>query len=807
MRSQLLYCNQVTQRPSLSVSGDTHTFPTLQVGKQYSFSLRFLDNLNGQLIETFPKIRAIRANVGFDDFRPTAGTVKVQVGPGASTGDNTTAALNFNESGDALKNKLNALVGITPHDFTVESDSGSYFVRRASGEDFTLTVRENLLKPVSFVRVRKWQDTAGWVTELRFVQSPLAFTDTAAPVLPPKPYFEPVVNGVDYGDGLSQNEVQNLVIPRAFRGHFYVWYKKTALSSPVRTQLFSRADGVAQYEAALNLVMAPDGGKATVTNPETGKARFEFGGDLAGWDLPLLTVEVPTEGTPPGDWTFLLDLNTVEAWRAVLATGAAAVPFSLEIDVPEVEGDDESPSKTIPVWDFQLSLKRPLTFEGLATAQPVSWLRKPNPKTYLPYNQTQVGAGQFYYSPPALLGDGEETHFEIDHNLGVPALTGLCVQDVTDGRVLKESEYEIHVTNAGDSLEIDFVAAPAASSILVTLATPQPLDLFVNDLEVEIAQVVGLGDVITNLTGRVTDLEAVLPGTGPAATASQASGIEIELPETQEVLFFKGVTKDAWGEDGPDASKLGRAPLMLPAVHDATVTSYTTGDLPAIAADSVWSNDSSGVLEMGRGIYGGRVLVSGFFASDGRVRYAARRDATTTSYFPTGFDRELWRIFINDKMLRVNRTLDVQWGLALQLVGASSNAQWVLVVEKGTAPSQATPATTGTNLENVAWDATPILSQRIILTGNRQTHSFGVRIKRSLVALVDTLTMDTMLYGVWEGNNAAAPAAANFALRARLINFDTENALAADARGWVTYEVIGPAGEEEEEDKPKATIS
>jgi hypothetical protein len=42
---------------------------------------------------------------------------------------------------------------------------------------------------------------------------------------------------------------------------------------------------------------------------------------------------------------------------------------------------------------------------------------------------------------------------------------------------------------------------------------------------------------------------------------------------------------------------------------------------------------------------------------------------------------------------------------------------------------------------------------------------------------------------VWSGNNDAAPADANFAVRARLVKFDTENI--ADPRGWVGYQIIG----------------
>jgi len=51
------------------------------------------------------------------------------------------------------------------------------------------------------------------------------------------------------------------------------------------------------------------------------------------------------------------------------------------------------------------------------------------------------------------------------------------------------------------------------------------------------------------------------------------------------------------------------------------------------------------------------------------------------------------------------------------------------------------------------------------------------------------LTAQRNLYGIWTGG-AQTPASANFAVRARLIEFDTEDAV-ADAKGTVYVALSG----------------
>ncbi len=91
-------------------------------------------------------------------------------------------------------------------------------------------------------------------------------------------------------------------------------------------------------------------------------------------------------------------------------------------------------------------------------------------------------------------------------------------------------------------------------------------------------------------------------------------------------------------------------------------------------------------------------------------------------------------------------------------------------------------APTATNLQDIVWNATPMLSQRLILSGVNVVHHFGVAIVR---AADGSITGNQLLYAAWLAA-AAAPGSANFALRARLIQFDTENSI-VNAKGTVSY--------------------
>ena len=772
------------------------TPPELTFGESLTLALRLFKNSEGTAISAPLDVSSLKASIGRVDARPKGGEFAIKIGTAPADTTNTTAALTFNAAASSLADKLNAVDAHTAYgEARVVYCNGSWLMFFGDQSvEVPLEVVNNGLWPVSFGRINAWQIDGKWVHELRLTQAPVAFTSGHDLVLPPAPEITRIqAGGTDPSGTYFWNEIQQLYVPQEFLGSYIIkrGYAKTA-------QL-SREDGTDAIQTALQVLGADC---FTVTLPLSNKPTIEFIGDYAGLPQDLLVAEV--KQAPVGDLTFTITLDRAELAAMLRSTESVTLPLEIRIN-----GTDDGGFSGEFAFTLDVTVKRPVAFPDLEAVPAIEWLRPASPKTYIPFGADNILTGQHYY--PATVGDGASSSFVIAHGLDSDAVFVFARENVSGGRqLIAGTDFSATIDNADQVTVAALTGAPDTDAWTIIVMSAQTVAAWATGLTVTVPQVVAGGgypsltDFMDDIGSRVTTLEEILPSTGPAATASaQASGIEIALPKTKEALFFRGDAAKAFGTDGVDVTVLGRAPLMLPAIHVASATSYTTGDLPAVAAGSVWQNNSGAALEFGRGIYGGKVADGGFFGSDGRVLYAVEHAGTTKSYFPTGFDRELWRIFINDKMLRLNRTLDVQFGLALQLLAATSNAQWLLVIEKGTAPEDTTPSTPAANLQNVVWDAEPILSQRIIITGNQQTHSFGTRIKRSLVSLADTITMDTLLYGVWEGADSLAPDSANFALRARLIQFDTENALASDARGWIASEIIGAKDGED----PKATIS
>ena len=773
------------------------TPPELTFGESLTLALRFYKNTEGSEIEATLDVSSLKASIGAVDARPAGGQFAIKIGTAPSGGTNTTAALDFNIPASNLKSALNAVAAhATYGDARVVFTSDSWLIFFGDqSQQVPLTVVNNGMWPVSYGRINAWQVDGKWVHELRLTQAPVAFTSSHDVVLPPAPEISRLQAG---GSDASTywNEIQQLYIPPEFRGAYLV------KMGYAKTTLLSRDDGIDTIQTALQALGA---NCFKVTLPLSNKPAIEFIGDYAGLSQDLLIAQV--EQAPAGDLTFTLALDRAEL-AAMLRT-EASVTLPLEIRI--VGTDDGGFAGELVALTLDVTINRPVIFPELEERPVIDWLRPTSPKSYIPFGSDNILTGQHYYRHP--VGDGMATEFAVAHGLASEDVFVVVRENASGGRQLVDgTDFSATIDSDSQVTVTALAGAPATNAWAVIVVSAQSVAAWASGLTVTVPQVVAgggypaLAAFMDDIGSRVTTLEGILPSTGPGATTTQASGIDIALPETKDILFFKGTAaelKAAFGDTGADASLLGRAPLLLPAVHDASSTAHASGTMPAPAADTVWQNTTGATLAMGRGIYGGNVPDDGFFASDGRILYAVDHSGTSTSYFPTGFDRELFRIFVNEKMLCINRTLDVEFGLALQLLAATSNAQWMLVIEHGSAPSQSSPATTAMNLENIEWEAVPLLAQRLILTGNRQTHSFGARIKRSLVSSADTITADTLLYGIWSGANSLAPATANFALRARLVQFDTENALASDARAWVAYEIIGAT----KDASPLATIA
>lgn len=161
--------------------------------------------------------------------------------------------------------------------------------------------------------------------------------------------------------------------------------------------------------------------------------------------------------------------------------------------------------------------------------------------------------------------------------------------------------------------------------------------------------------------------------------------------------------------------------------------------------------------------------------------------APKSSFYPADFDRELFFLACNDAELRLGFMLELLFGFEVALIPGSSDrpdydskAQWVLVIEHGAFSDESDPARTGLNLAAITWSTTPLLSQRLMLTRTPVSRAFGCRIKRSLG---NEVTAQKIVFGAEAGGDSA-PATANFALRARLTRFDTEDSISAP-RGFI----------------------
>jgi len=379
-----------------------------------------------------------------------------------------------------------------------------------------------------------------------------------------------------------------------------------------------------------------------------------------------------------------------------------------------------------------------------------------------------------------------------------------------------------------------------------------------------------LNSFVTQLGSSPDALTALMTTLGPSSgfvAAVKLAVASMQIPGAM-TLPIAPLSEILFTAQTDPAKLAGRGPYLLPQVI-LVGDPVPTAVIPALAANTVWMNNSGAALLLpgGSGIRSGSVAAGSFFASDGRINYPASQRLGTSSFFPAPFERELWRLWIDDKMLPAGKTLSVQFAIALQLINADSGAQYVLVIEKGTAdpeqivafgmvggfihapanffvvgqsveflsltggvglavatpyfvvaiggtPSQfklsATfggeviifttditaaemvmmPAPSPETLSGITWDtANPLVKQRLILTQNLITHPFGAIIFRGAdVAGVQSLTAQGIYYSA-AYTAPVAPVSANFLLRARLIEFDTENSVPL-ARGWVSYALV-----------------
>jgi hypothetical protein len=758
-----VYANLTTRRLTTTLGGSAVSFPAFVQGDKVRIGLRFAESLEGSPIEVQRIVTHIRASIGFVDARPTTGFFVLRV-----DGQNT-APIPHDATAGAVQTAL-AAIGLD--DAVVGKQDGSWIISTGlqeialSGHSAVGLLSE--LRPVSFVRVRSTQVAGQYRHEVRLVQAPLASTASFDLIVPPAPTVSEVQAGGASATTLWP-EIQALKIQPTFKGTYQLrrGFKKT--------RELSVDDGPDEIQDALT-VLADDGGSFSVSNPATNIAHITFNGSMAGIDQEL--IEVAVFAAPPGDPTIILDLNTAEIAAAL--RGAAELKPELEIEVAIQDENDPTKTYTLTPFRAPISLIRELNWEGLETAANIDWLRPPYGRTYVPFTSDQIITGSQHYVAP--IGDGVNSDFTISHNLGTRDLH-VTVRQNGGNRAIVEP---LAVTLDGeDDLSITFAEPPAVNGYVVIISTAGPVSAFQTHGHT-IAQIEGLQLILDDLGGRVEDLEAFIPTSLPGVSGTEQTVIAAwELPELFEVFPTrqKIEAKDVPSIKPADLPRVGG---LLPAVYVDPLVFTTANVLPTSPVTGViyqYLNTTSPLVIPGYlGRRSTKLSAPGFFAWDGRGFYQVEQViAGEKVFYPSDFSRELFRIHVNGKQLRLGKRLSLDFSFVAAVFNSNTSVHWGVAIDMGL------PSGNPANPSNIA-DVTflpPSLDHSFMLTSVPSSHSFGLRIVRKIVDSVDTCVVDRVIYGATEATPTTLTTP-NFILRGRLVRFDTDDHQ-TDPRGLVAF--------------------
>jgi hypothetical protein len=772
---QLLFANLTTRTLSTTLTGGAFSFPELVAGETISLSMRFGAQLGGSApVEVFPKIRGIRASIGFIDERPTRGSFAIKVGEAAISSANTTSALPFNSTAAQIKAALNA-VSAGPGDFEVSADSDSYIIRRVNGEQSTLTVVRNSLFPTTFGRIFAYQVDGEYLHDLRLIQAPLASTASFQRVLPSAPVITTVQDGYLSQEGLIRYpEIQKLTLPANFRGTYQLRFGEF-----YRTRLLDISDGPLEIQAALNAMFAQVGPdrSVTVTNPTTNEALITFGGfEFEGVDLEELDVVVAA--APSGDPTIEISLNTGELYAAMRSVASLGdVPLEIEFDVLDesATGDDDlgAPYTTIKV-SRSVNVRNPVIFPGVETTQNIDWLRNPSPRNYIPFAPGQIITGLQSYV--ATFGNGTNTTYSFPHNLGTSALHLTVRENGASNLRVADNTYSVTFPSANEAV-LTFGTAVANDSLAVTITAAGPATVFQAHTHT-ISQIVGLEAILETLGQKVETIEEQLGVTGAGATAAATTlSSTLSLPPFAEI-FPPARTR------GTEPNIRVQLPPLPRAIYfgTAALSLGTATELPEANTETgkVYSLPDSDIYMPARSPRRGRLISSAdapFVLSDGYEWWPAERKVSGSNvFYPVEMNRTLWELAVTPEMLAPGRRLRANWSILLAMLAERPELRGVytLRVRKGTLTSE-TNFGTASNVEAVTWDAVggveePLFEQRLSLTRSAVIHPFDLEIARSTAGV---LTAKRTSYGKTAG--APAPQNIQFILRAELARFDLEN--------------------------------
>jgi len=773
----LVFGNISQKTASYTIEPGSITLPKVVQGDLFTLAVRLTETANNITTVTAPSIYSARLSYGPVDVAPTAGSFKVLVN------SVTSSVITYGSTAASVAAVLNSISAATG--WSVTEDQGSYIVGRTANWTTTsgITIVQNELVPDSFVRVTSYSANNTFYQELRPMQSPLAYTSAFGLIVPPAPTITRVVTGFsDPTTGTRVNEVQRLYIPPAFDTTYQI-YRGTA-----RTALLSKDDGSTEIEAALmqGCVTVGAGETFLVTNPQNYTADIEFAGAMSGATHSLLTVAVPI--SPQGDVTFDLDLNTQGMLAALRGDFEVTHPLTCEIGINY--GSAATPNvQYVTVFQKDMTVQADGAWTGLAAAQRINWLNPPQPVNYIPFTTDQVITGIQSFTA-VVTGTGPWT---IAHNLGTEAIHVTVRENVSGGAILQQTSPYVGVGDIS-------VSSSTSQSIIVTrlvgtvptagwavmISSAGPTSAFQAHTHT-IAQVVDLQDTLNAIGTRLTTLENVLPnGVGIINQSGvNTTPLTMTIPAHAEVLFTQDI-EGAWGDNGIDQTKLPiRGPSLLRSFSGLADNSNIT-TAPTAAGAYIYSGGIE-LAPMGY-IPSDTVPPSGIVIYDqGRI-YQGRQDGDNKTYYPVPYEVELFRVPVNANQFRVGRTLEVKFGLVLQML-AKTDAQWRVVIDAANLSEVTSPAVQGMNISSADYNQNKLMDHRIMLTQALVPHILGVRLVRSLSGENIVITADKNIYGTYE-STIGAPAGASFILRARLMNFDIANT-ADDVRGWVGYSLKG----------------
>lgn len=825
------------------------TPPPFTFGEQITIALRLARNSGGTAIETSPVVNSMKAAIGDTDARPRGGTWKLKLGPDAQSGANTTAVLQADAPASTVAAAINALTAIVA-DYgaaSVVSVDGSLLILFASGLQVDLLVVENRLWPVSLGRISAYVRDARWVHEVRLTQTPVAFTSSSAEVLPPSPQIARIQAGGE-GGGITWNEIQEIYVPFEFRGTYYLQL------GFARTEVLTIEDGPTEVADALNKIA--NGFTVTATLFQRGNIEFvdELGGqaqDLlevhvasnpAGdltFTLALDRSELAAylRRAPEGEAVLPLEVRlniTEDEVTSEIVAFRQDVTIRRPVIWPELE--------ETPLIDWL----RPLSPKNYVPYDPSQTLVGQH---FYPANVGDGAATSFVIAhgldtlvvrtwvnsqlTGAQLIEGTDYSVVINdaNQVTVTALGGAPAADawlviVMSAETVAAFANDLTIDPSQVNGLEDWQAAVAANlaqlnTLLPSQATIAGTTLDQGPFTIEFAEKKAvLFTAETDLGKLPVRAPFMLPGvhdasvvTLPDPLPAPAAG-SVWINETGSGVLIPGGGGGIRSSTAPDDGHVASDGRMIwPARRSGSTNSYYPRPFEVLLFDAFVNELMFGVgktLTLQMQIATQLVNASShaqwmIVVEKGAAPREADPTATAINITTTGTGTHTATTETGREVgdFTANAGTDVitlaAHGLAdgdVILVASTTTlpgglaANTLYVVRDATTDTfKVAAVATSQNLRDVIWDtAAPLVRQQLILTPALIKHQIGATIAHSAAGI----TANAVLYNRVLNADAGAPVTPNFGLRARLMDFDTENSIPT-ARGWVSWQFLKPA--------------